>query len=327
MKRQVQMLLFVVFGMMLLASAVSAAHDKHRHNNNGNISMDDNDETPGDDCATHFRISSDDRSIARGEEERTLDPTKFAKLTLDPGHNGGVLLRGWDQPNVKVKVCKAGIGINDAEAKNALSSIRVEFGTGSVRAIEPDSNSRDRNGDDDEPRHSWVQLIVQIPANISTEMTTWNGPLSIQSVKGTVAAHTQNGPISFKHSSGTLNAEAHNGPIEVKDSSGNLTLSAQNGPLEIELANQNWQGAGLDARTHNGPIELRVPANYQSGIEVNTSGRAPVSCDLKDCAQHKGTWNGDDEGTQHIRLGAADQPVVIKMSTENGPVSISSTMY
>src|SRR4051812_36042493 len=217
MKRQIQMLLFVVFGMLLLAGAVSAAHDKHgRHG----LSMNDNDEAPGDDCATHFQISSDDRAVARGEEERTIDPATFKTLTLEPGRNGGVLLRGWDQPNVKVKVCKAGIGINDAEAKNALSSIRVEFGTGSVRAIEPDSNSRDRNGDDDEPRHSWVQLIVQIPANISTEMTTWNGPLSIQSVKGTVAAHTQNGPISFKHSSGTLNAEAHNGPIEVKDSSG-----------------------------------------------------------------------------------------------------------
>jgi hypothetical protein len=327
MKRQIQMLLFVVFGMLLLAGAVSAAHDKHRHNHDSNISMDDNDEAPGDDCATHFKIVASNRSISRSEEEHTLDPAKFAKLTLDPGHNGGVLLRGWDQPNVKVKVCKAGMGFGKPEAEDALKAIRVEVGTGSVRAIEPDRNNSNRDGDDDEVQHSWVQLIVQVPANIATEMTTWNGPLSIQRVNGTVTAHTQNGPISFKHSSGTLNAEAHNGPIEVKDSSGKLTLSAQNGPLEIELANQNWQGAGLDARTHNGPIELRVPANYQSGIEVNTSGRAPVSCDLKDCAQHKGTWNGDDEGTQHIRLGAADQPVVIKMSTENGHVSISSTMY
>src|SRR3954471_19750653 len=322
MKRQIQMLLFVVFGMLLLASAVSAAHQKY-HRHNSNVSINDNDEAPGDDCATHFQITSDDRSVARGEEERTLDPATFKTLTLDPGHNGGVLLRGWDQPNVKVKVCKAGIGANDAEAKNALSSLRVEFGTGSVRSIDPD---RDNNNDDNE-RRTWVQLIVQVPANISTEMTTWNGPLSIQSVKGSVSARTQNGPISFKHSSGTLIAEAHNGPIEVKDSSGKLTLSAQNGPLDIELANQNWQGAGLDARTHNGPIDLKVPANYQSGIDVQTSGRAPVSCDLKTCEQNKGSWNNDDDGEKHIRLGASDQPVLIKMSTENGPVSISSTMY
>src|SRR5438270_10828642 len=139
MKRQIQMLLFVVFGMLLLASAVSAAHDKHgRHG----LSMNDNDEAPGDDCATHFRISSDDRSIARGEEEHTIDPATFKTLTLEPGRNGGVLLRGWDQPNVKVKVCKAGVGYNDAEAKNALSTIRVEIGTGSVRAISP-GNDRD----------------------------------------------------------------------------------------------------------------------------------------------------------------------------------------
>jgi len=322
MKRQIQMLLFVIFGMMLLASAVSAAHQKY-HRHDSNVSMNDNDEAPGDDCATHFRISSDDRSIARGEEEHTLDPAKFATLTLDPGHNGGVLLRGWDQPNVKVKICKAGLGYSQAEADNAVKAIRVELGTGSVRAVEPD-----RNSDDDGQRHTWVQLIVQVPANLTTEMSSWNGPLSILNVKGSVSARTQNGPISFKHSSGTLSAEAHNGPIEVKSSSGKLTLSAQNGPLDIELANQNWQGAGLDARTHNGPIELRVPANYQSGIDVVTSGRAPVSCDLKTCADHTGTWNNnDDDGEKHIRLGASDQPVLIKMSTENGPVSISSTMY
>jgi len=326
MKRQFQMLLFAVFAMMLLASAVSAARDKqHRHGGN-NLSIDDNDQAPGDDCATHFRITSDDRSIARGEEEHLLDPAKFKTLTLDPGHNGGVLLRGWDQPNVKVKICKAGLGYGQPEADDALKALRVEVRTGSVRAIGPDRSSN-RNRDDDEPHDSWVQFIVQVPANIATEMTTWNGPLSIQNVKGTVSARTQNGPISFKHSSGTLTAQAHNGPIEVKDSSGKLTLSAQNGPLAIELANQNWQGAGLDASTHNGPIDLKVPSNYQSGIDVITSGRAPVSCDLKTCEQNKGTWNNDDDGEKHIRLGAADQPVVIKMSTENGPVSISSTMY
>jgi DUF4097 and DUF4098 domain-containing protein YvlB len=322
MKRQMQMLLFVVFGMMLLASVVSAAHQKY-HRHDSNISMNDDEDTPGDDCATHFKISSDDRAIARGEEEHTLDPAKFAKLTLDPGHNGGVLLRGWDQPNVKVKVCKAGLGYGKPEAEDALKSIRLEIGTGSVRAIEPERE----NNNDDGARRTWVQLIVQVPANFTTELSSWNGPLSIRDVKGSVSARTQNGPISFKHSSGTLNADAHNGPIEVRDSSGKLTLSAQNGPLDIELANQNWQGAGLEARTHNGPIDLKVPANYQSGIDVQTSGRAPVSCDLKNCMQNTGTWNNGDDGERHIRLGAADQPVLIKMSTENGPVSISSTMY
>src|SRR3954464_3811632 len=305
MKRQIQMLLFVIFGMLLLASAVSAAHQKY-HRHDSNVSMNDNDEAPGDDCATHFRISSDDRSIARGEEEHLLDPAKFKTLTLDPGHNGGVLLRGWDQPNVKVKICKAGLGYGQPEADDALKALRVEVGTGSVRAIGPDRSSN-RNRDDDEPHDSWVQFIVQVPSNISTEMTTWNGPLSIQNVKGTVSARTQNGPISFKHSSGTLTGEAHNGPIEIKDSSGKLTLSAQNGPLDIELANQNWQGAGLDARTHNGPIDLKVPANYQSGIEVATSGRAPFSCDLKTCNEQSRTW--DDDGSKKVHLGAAGQPV------------------
>ena len=325
MKRQVQMLLFVVFAMMLLASVVSAARDKqHRHSNN--ISMNDNDEAPGDDCAIHFQISSDDRNVARGEEEHTIAAGTFQTLRLEPGRNGGVLLRGWDQPNVKVKICKAGVGYSHAEADAALKAIQVTVNGGDVRSSGP-GDVRDDSDHNDSDQRTWVQYIVQVPANISTEMTTWNGPLSILNVKGSVSARTQNGPISFKHSSGTLTAEAHNGPIEVRDSSGKLTLSAQNGPLDIELANQNWQGAGLEARTHNGPIDLKVPSNYQSGIDVQTSGRAPVSCDLKTCEQNRGAWDNNDDGERHIRLGASDQPVLIKMSTENGPVSISSTMY
>ena len=121
MKRQVQMLLFVVFAMMLLASVVSAARDKqHRHSNN--ISMNDNDEAPGDDCATHFQISSDDRNVARGEEEHTIAAGTFQTLRLEPGRNGGVLLRGWDQPNVKVKICKAGVGYSQSDAAAALKA-------------------------------------------------------------------------------------------------------------------------------------------------------------------------------------------------------------
>jgi len=311
------MLLFVAFAMLLLASAVSAAHQKyHRHSQD--FSMDS--DPPGDDCATHFRINSDDRAVARGEEERTLDPATFKTLTLDPGHNCGVLLRGWDQKTVKVKVCKAGLGDNDTQAKNALGSIRMEYGTGSVRANAPGDM------DDNADHNTWVHFIVQVPANTSVDMTTYNGPLSVRDVTGSISAHTKNGPISVRHSSGTLNADAHNGPIEVRESSGKMTLTAQNGPLDIELANQNWQGAGLEARTHNGPIELKLPESYQSGIEIETSGRAPVSCNLKACGQNTGSWNNDDGG-RHMRLGAADQPVLIRMSTENGPVSISSTMY
>src|SRR3954467_4175412 len=107
MKRQLQMLLFVVFGMLLLATVVSAARDKqHRHGGN-NLSIDDNDQAPGDDCATHFRITSDDRSIARGEEKPPIAPPTLKPLPVEPGQRGGVLLRGGAQPNVKVKICKA----------------------------------------------------------------------------------------------------------------------------------------------------------------------------------------------------------------------------
>ena len=74
----------------------------------------------------------------------------------------------------------------------------------------------------------------------------------------------------------------------------------------------------LTARASNGPLSLRVPAGYQSGVEVTSSNHSPWSCRASACSGGNRDW---DDRTRSLRLGA--DPVVVRLSTVNGPVTVS----
>jgi len=128
---------------------------------------------------------------------------------------------------------------------------------------------------------------------------------------------SDNGPISIQRSSGDIDARAQNGPIAVEGDGGRLRLATQNGPIAVALSGSSWKGEGLDARAVNGPVSLAVPDGYTSGTLIESRGRSPFACHGDACSAVRRTW--DDE---HKRLEFGDGPVVVRLSTENGPVSI-----
>src|SRR5262249_29102836 len=138
---------------------------------------------------------------------------------------------------------------------------------------------------------------------------------------GRVRARSENGPISLRECSRTIEATTQNGPISLSGGSGDSRLTAENGPISVELGGDRWQGAGLVASTENGPLELKLPGRYHSGIRVEMRGASAtnVSCTAPECAKASWTWSTH---THQIRFG--DDPPTVKLSTENGPVSIQS---
>lgn len=237
------------------------------------------------------------------QETRTIARNSISALSLRPSHNGGVAVEGWDQPDIEVTACKS------ADEQSRLSQLRMVINGGDVTSEGPDESG-------------WtIHFVVRVPNGINLTAEAHNGPLSFRRVNGTVNAHTQNGPVSVQDCTGTINADAHNGPITVSGSSGKVKAEAQNGPVTIRLKDSEWQGEGLEASTHNGPISLRVPANYRSGVEVVSEGRSPFSCRI--CKSEQRTW--DDDGTKRVHFGAPGAPVVVRVSTVNGPVSIRDT--
>ena len=100
---------------------------------------------------------------------------------------------------------------------------------------------------------------------------------------GNVKVRAVNGPISLKDCGGQVDAHTTNGPISFSGGSGEVHLTAQNGPISLELAGESWNGPQLDARTVNGPVSISIPDNFRSGVRLQTTGHAPLSCKIEAC--------------------------------------------
>jgi hypothetical protein len=254
-------------------------------------------------------IYSDEGKVARSEETVTA-PNSPSGLHLKAGERGGVVVRGSDRQDYAVKVCKAATARDQSAAEALLRQISVNL-RGDELVTEGPQNDE------------WlVYLIVDAPKNGNLRAETTNGPLSFHDFQGKATVQAKNGPISFKNCSGEINAEVQNGPVSVKGGAGDLHLKAQNGPLSVELAGNSWSGAGLEASTVNGPLSLKLPESYQSGVRVEMSGHSPVRCKAKLCEQANRNWGDEDQ--KSIQFNGSNP--VVKMSTVNGPVSISDRL-
>lgn len=246
-------------------------------------------------------ISYDSHPAARGEQQLFVPLADAPALTVSPPENGGVHVVGWDRAEYAITACKA------APTAAAVDGINVSVSRGVVTANGPSSGR-------------WVvYLIVKAPARADLTLKTANGPINVAGISGSVDAQTTNGPIGLKGSGGRIDARAQNGPVSFSGHGGQVSLTAVNGPINVRLDGDRWQDGTLAARAENGPVHVRVAENYQSGVRVESSGHSPWSCKSDACRAGRKDW--DDRG-RWVELGTG--PTVVRISTNNGPVAISS---
>jgi len=258
---------------------------------------------PAADCSDlHIRLDGERPTIQ--SEERTVSKAEAAVLRVHEVENGGVQVQGWDKDVYSVTACKAAVG---GDAARLLSQIKLAVQGGEVSVSGP-------HGD----REDWtVYLLIRTPRSADIEVTAHNGPVSFYTVDGKITTRATNGPISMKDCSGEANISAENGPISFSGTSGKLRLHTQNGPISVSLG-ANWDGSELVADAVNGPLTLRVPSGFRSSFLVESNGHSPVSCHASICSDARKTW--DDE---HRRIEYGSGSPVIRLSTENGPISVA----
>jgi DUF4097 and DUF4098 domain-containing protein YvlB len=132
-----------------------------------------------------------------------------------------------------------------------------------------------------------------------------------------VSVVTHNGPIALDGVSGRFDVRAQNGPISVSGSQGDIDVETQNGPIAIDLSGNRWDGH-LTAHASNGPLSITVSRDFASGVEISSSQHAPWSCARSACGDGSRDW---DDRSRSVRFGS--DPIVVKISTNNGPVSVS----
>jgi hypothetical protein len=85
----------------------------------------------------------------------------------------------------------------------------------------------------------------------------------------------------------------------------------------VRLDGRRWDGH-LTVRASNGPLSVAIPAGFESAVEVRSSGRSPWTCRVSACGSGS---QDDDDRRRTLRVGSG--PVVVDISTGNGPVTIT----
>lgn len=246
-----------------------------------------------------------DFEVGRAEQHATV-PVSAGRLDVQPESNGGVKIERGSGSSYAITACVGAGARTRAEAQAAADGVSLVVEGSRVR-VTGLTNVQ-----------SWsVQLIVAAPANADITVSTQNGPIALDGVSGRFDARANNGPISVNDVQGNLRARTQNGPIHVEGSGGEFDVETQNGPISIALMGNRWDGR-LDARAHNGPLNVRVPGNYTSGVEISSSFHSPWSCQVSACRSGNRDW---DERSRSLRVGS--DPVVVRISTDNGPVTVS----
>lgn len=282
----------LALALSLAASVLRAGHG------DVNVSIGDGGEPRG---CSDIAISIGGRPAERSEDRvRVADVAGRALRIRVPDHSG-VRVVGSDRRDYEVVVCKA------ARSRDDLEGI----------AIAEDSDGLSARGP---AGRTWVAyLLIEAPREAPMSLEADNAPIALRRLAGVVRARSVNGPISLDDCSGQFDVEAQNGPIHVSGGSGRVHVRTENGPIGVALSGSTWSGDGLEARAINGPVRLVIPAGYRSGTVVESLGRSPFQCRGDACAAGRRTW---DDRFRRFELG--EGPMRVRLSTENGPVSVRS---
>jgi hypothetical protein len=261
-------------------------------------------------CAD-LKVTSRDGEVAQLNDSVTLGPRDLSALEIEDGAGRAMVrVRAWDRPDYQVETCKIAVADNRAAAEALARGITVSRSAGRLTSTGPNTNDG-----------SWqVYFLVRAPKNANLDLQTKNGPIHVEGVAGNIKVRATNGPLALKDCGGTIDAHTTNGPISFSGNSGDVKLTAQNGPVSVDLTGESWNGPQLDARTTNGPVSLTVPESYRSGVRLQTSGHAPLSCNIGACRSAVSDLSNSSSRT--IQLNGSGETV--RVQTSNGPVSVNA---
>lgn len=218
------------------------------------------------------------------QEQREISLTGIELLKVRPSQEGGVSVRGWDKPNVRLIACKYAVAATKREAKQALDGITVSYTGGNIEALGPEITQASA---------WWVNIIIYVPKSATLDVAAANGGIAIRNMNGKVTAHATNGGISVAQCAGEHKITTENGGISLEKISGRLEAMTQNGMIALKL--RDTKVAGIEARVDAGEIVCRVDQ----------------------CSD--GTWTAD---RKVLKMGAAVPS--IRLSTFSAPIMIEN---
>jgi hypothetical protein len=321
--------LTIALTIALLTSVAAQAGNSPQKKSQKESSFDRYEE---EDCQQMQRYSMTDlpaRLVA--QEEKRIARASVQALDVEGSRNGGVSIKGWDQPDILVRACKLAAAETKEQAQALLDQLIISTDNGKVRSAIP---SKELAGG----RQSWVvQFRIYVPRDLAVEASAHNGGLSFANLTGKITGRSQNGGISLVKSGsagevaelyavnggislddveGNAHVQTDNGGISLSGGKGAIKLQSKNGGITIRLTEGQWSGETLEAHSDNGGLTLEAPPGFSSGIEAETSKHTRLDCLLPECNQ---SHRDLDDSRNRVQIGG--QPVV-HVSTRNGSLRI-----
>ena len=250
-------------------------------------------------------VRRDEYVTVRRSQTLALPATGSRALRVRAASHGGIRVQPSSDGKLSALVCMAAGARTEAAAEEMLGKLTVDHAAGELTVSGPDDDL-------------WAAYIVlSVPDDVSLDLSSENGELTVRGVSGNFTLRTMNGPMSLWEVGGVVDGEAVNGPIQYRGHAGDIRLTAENGPVGVVLDAPTWTGKGLTARTTNGPVQFKAPENLRSGVQVEGSAHSPFM------------WNGVtqpsyDEWRRAHSVWLGEGRVVVRLSTENGPVEIQA---
>lgn len=221
--------------------------------------------------------------------DKTLDVRDGVRVSLD-NTNGKIVVRGWDQPKVRVIAEKMVERTDAAEARQVLANlvvdIRQQGGDVTIATKMPRNNN---SGFWDLIFGNWndasVSYEISVPRSAVVNVDNTNGSLTVSDVTGGLDVETTNGSITLTRCGGSVEAGSTNGRIAA-DLVGTLRATrfgTTNGRIDVTVPSS--AKFSVDADTTNGNIETDLPVLTRSvgrnSLRGSVNGEGGASMTLR----------------------------------------------
>ena len=195
------------------------------------------------------RVAADYGKKFTAKETRTFAVSGSPRITLNT-FDGQVTVRGWDKQEVTFTAVKAA---HDEETLKGISIQSQQQG----EAVSITATNNDQQGGS-------VNFDVYVPRQSTLHVSSGDGALNLEGVKGQITLRSGDGPIEVSNGGGQLQVNTGDGVIRVIKFEGQVDARTGDGEIALD-GNFN----AVTARTGDGTISLSVPAGSSFTIETN----------------------------------------------------------
>jgi len=171
-----------------------------------------------------------------------------------------------------------------------------------------------------------ISFKIFTPKNVSTDLNTSGGSISITNISGTQDFKTSGGSLLVSHVTGNIKGKTSGGSIDVSDCDNTIDLNTSGGSISAKNCTGN-----IDLHTSGGSLQLK---NLKGDIQAKTSGGSVHGKDVSgEIDAHTSGGNIDFEDVSgsleastsggHIEVNMTKLDKYLTLHNSGGSVSIT----